>query len=86
MCLSIPGKIIDVEGEAAVVSVGGSEVEVSLQLLDNVQEGEYVLVHSGFALQRISEKEASNMLEVIRELDEVAVDEHQRSLNRKVSK
>lgn len=86
MCLSIPGKIIDVEGETAVVSVGGSEVEVSLQLLDNVQEGEYVLVHSGFALQRISEKEASNMLDVIRELDEVAVDEHQRSLKRKVSK
>ena len=81
MCLSIPGKIMDVRGEVATVSVGGSEVEVSLQLLDNVQEGEYVLVHSGFALQRISEKDAGYMLDVIREMDEMAGEEHRRSLN-----
>jgi len=81
MCLSIPGKIMDLRGEVATVSVGGSEVEVSLQLLDNVQEGEYVLVHSGFALQRISEKDAGYMLDVIREMDEMAGEEHRRSLN-----
>lgn len=71
MCLSIPGKIesIDANNETAIVSIGGSRVEVGLQLLDEVQAGEYVLVHSGFALQRISDEEAEKTLELIREMD-----------------
>ncbi len=76
MCLSIPGKIISIEGETAVVSMGGSTVEAGLQLLDDVAEGDYVLVHSGFALQRISEEEAQEMLEVIRAMDEAAENGH----------
>lgn len=82
MCLSIPGKIISVDGEIAKISVGGSEVEAGIQLLDEVQEGDYVLVHSGFALQVISEQEAQNMLEVIRELDEVAEEVHSQEMQK----
>lgn len=71
MCLSIPGKIISIENEIARVSIGGSEVEAGLQLLDDVKVGEYVLVHSGFALQRISEEEAQETLDLIRAMGEM---------------
>lgn len=57
-------------------------MEAGIQLLDEVQEGDYVLVHSGFALQVISEQEAQNMLEVIRELDEVAEEVHSQEMQK----
>ncbi len=69
MCLSIPGKIISIDNETAKVSIGGSLVEAGLQLLDDVRVGEYVLVHSGFALQRISDEEAEKTLDLVRELE-----------------
>jgi len=75
MCLSIPGKVISIENGIATVSVGGSEVQAGLQLLDDVKIGDYVLVHSGFALQLISEDEAARTLELIRELEDLADDE-----------
>lgn len=70
MCLSIPGKVIAVNGENAVVSVGGTEYETSLQLLENVKVDDYVLIHTGFAIQKISEEEAIETLKVFKELDE----------------
>ncbi len=75
MCLSIPGKVISIENDIATVSVGGSKVQAGLQLLDDVKIGDYVLVHSGFALQLISEEEAARTLELIRELEDLADDE-----------
>jgi len=75
MCLSIPGKVISIENDIAIVSIGGSEVQAGLQLLDDVKIGDYVLVHSGFALQLISEEEAARTIELIRELQDLADDE-----------
>jgi hydrogenase expression/formation protein HypC len=69
MCLSVPAKIIAVNGNSAKVSVGGTLVDISLQLLDNVKTGDYVLVHTGFALQKVSEEEALETIELIRQLD-----------------
>lgn len=71
MCLSIPGKIIEINDDIATVSIGGSEVKAGLQLLEEVNLGDYVLVHSGFALQRISDEEAARTLELIREMEEL---------------
>lgn len=70
MCLSIPGKIIKVNSEMAEVSIGGTIVKVSLQMVDNVKEGDFVLVHAGFALQKIDEKEALKTLQLLREMNE----------------
>jgi hydrogenase expression/formation protein HypC len=69
MCLSIPGKIISIEGKSARVSVGGTLVNIALHLVDNVTIGDYVLVHTGFALQKVSEEEALETIELIRQLD-----------------
>jgi len=69
MCLSIPAKILSIEGDMANTSVGGTIVRTSLQLLDEVDVGDYVLVHTGFALQKISEEEALETIRIIKELD-----------------
>lgn len=68
MCLSVPAKIIEIQGEAAKVSIGGSIVDIGIQLIDNVQIGDYVLVHTGFALEKISEEEALKTIEMIKQL------------------
>ena len=71
MCISIPGKIISIDGETAKVSIEGNEYTVGLQMLDNVEIGDYVLLHTGFALQKISEEEALETLKIIREMNEL---------------
>ncbi|OFX83207.1 MAG: hydrogenase assembly protein HypC [Bacteroidetes bacterium GWF2_33_16] len=70
MCLSIPGKIIRINGDLADVSVGGTIVIVGMQMIDDVKEGDYVLVHAGFALQKINKKEALETLKLFREMGE----------------
>jgi hydrogenase expression/formation protein HypC len=68
MCLSIPAKILSVNGLKAKASVGGAVVEASLHLVDDVQPGDYVLIHTGFALQKISEAEALETIRLIEEM------------------
>ncbi|MBN1158273.1 MAG: HypC/HybG/HupF family hydrogenase formation chaperone [Bacteroidales bacterium] len=70
MCLSIPAKILEIDGDSATASVGGAVVRTSLQLLDDVQVGDYVLIHTGFALQKISEEEALETIRIIEELQQ----------------
>jgi hydrogenase expression/formation protein HypC len=69
MCLSIPSKVISINGDKAMVSVGGTQYEASLQLLDDVKVDDYVLIHTGFAIQKISEEEAQETLKLVKELD-----------------
>jgi len=71
MCLSIPSKIISINGDKALVSVGGTEYEASLQLLDDVKVDDYVLIHTGFAIQKISEEEANETLRLFNELEDI---------------
>ncbi|MFO7829947.1 MAG: HypC/HybG/HupF family hydrogenase formation chaperone [Bacteroidales bacterium] len=70
MCLSIPGKIISINDDMADVSIGGNIVKVGIQMLENIKKGDYVLVHAGFALQKIDEKEALETLQLLKEMDE----------------
>ncbi|MFC2117978.1 HypC/HybG/HupF family hydrogenase formation chaperone [Bacteroidota bacterium] len=71
MCLSIPGKVISVEGNMAKVSVGGAEYNASLQLIEDVNPGDYVLVHTGFAIQKISKEDADETMKLLSELADV---------------
>jgi hydrogenase expression/formation protein HypC len=70
MCLGIPGKVIEIDGIMARASVGGSIVNVGLHMIEDVRVGDYVLIHTGFALQKISEEEALETLKLIRELQD----------------
>ncbi|MGQ9513779.1 MAG: HypC/HybG/HupF family hydrogenase formation chaperone [Thermoproteota archaeon] len=71
MCLGIPAKVISIEGSSADVEVGGAIRKVNIQLLSEVRVGEYVLLHAGFAIQKIDEKEAIETLKLLEELYEV---------------
>ncbi len=71
MCLSIPAKVEKIEGDMAVVSVGGTEYNASLQMVDDVKIGDYILLHTGFALQKISEEEALETLKVFEEFEDL---------------
>lgn len=77
MCLSVPVKVIKIEDNQAVGSLGGAEVNLSLHLVDDVREGDYVLVHTGFAIEKISEEEALETLELLQQL---AADEPEKPL------
>ncbi|HOK99394.1 MAG: HypC/HybG/HupF family hydrogenase formation chaperone [Bacteroidales bacterium] len=70
MCLSIPAKVEKIEGNEAIVNLSGNRLKAALDLLDNVKEGDYVLVHAGYAIQKIDEVEAEETLRLIRELEE----------------
>ena len=65
MCLSIPAKVEEIKGNEAVVSLSGNKIRASLDLLDNIQVGDYVLVHAGYAIQKLDEDEARQTLELI---------------------
>ena len=71
MCLSIPAEIISIEGQMAKVSIGGTIVNASLQLLENPKIGEYVLLHSCFAIERLSIEEAYETFRLFKELGEI---------------
>ncbi len=71
MCLAIPGKIEQLlDNDMAMVSVGGVRKQVSLSLLDDIQVGDYVIVHVGYALQKLDEQEAAETLKLFAELAE----------------
>ena len=69
MCLSIPAKILSIDGEQAKVSVRGAEYSAGLQMIDDPKVGDYVLLHAGFAIQKISDDEAKETLKLLREMD-----------------
>ena len=71
MCLSVPAKIVEINGEMARVAVGETIVNASLQMLDDVKIGDYVLLHTGFALQKISAADAAETLALFEELEEL---------------
>ena len=66
MCLAVPARVVSVDGNQAVVDFGGASRSVNITLVD-VQPGEYVIVHAGFAISKMDEKEAQETLAVWRE-------------------
>jgi hydrogenase expression/formation protein HypC len=71
MCLAIPGQVVEIVDEAnhlARVDVGGVRRNVNVGLLDDVGEGDWVLIHVGFALSRIDEAEAAATYALLEQL------------------
>ena len=68
MCLAVPGKVLEIEGTSARVDFGhGTVREVDISLVDVVQ-GQYVLVHTGYAIQIMDEEEAKATLDLWKEI------------------
>lgn len=73
MCLGIPGEVIEMatdQPDVAVVDVSGARRRISLALLDDIEIGDWVLIHVGFAMARIDEDEARAALELLAQLGE----------------
>lgn len=66
LCLAIPARVLKIEGERAEIDVGGVRREVSLALVADagVNIGDYVLVHTGYAIAKIKEDEAEEILRI----------------------
>ncbi len=75
MCLAVPMKVVELKGIMGVAEVGGVRREVSFALVDDIRVGDYAIVHSGFAIQKLDEKEAEETLRLLRELADSLEDE-----------
>jgi hydrogenase expression/formation protein HypC len=66
MCLAIPAKVTKIDGEMAIIDVGGVTRSTSLILLSDVAVGDYVIVHAGFAIHKVEPGEAQESLRLFR--------------------
>jgi hydrogenase expression/formation protein HypC len=76
MCLAIPGKLIEIAGDANGVRMGkanfgGIVKQVCLEYTPEVQTGDYVLVHVGFALSKVNEEEAARTYKLLEEMKQL---------------
>lgn len=69
MCLAIPGKILKIQGNSALVDFDGLKQNVIIALIQNPEVGKYVIVHAGYAIEIMEEKDA---LESIKQWKEIA--------------
>jgi hydrogenase expression/formation protein HypC len=68
MCLAVPARIIEISGSRARVSLAGNVREADLSLLEEAAVGDWVLVHAGFALEKLSAEDAEETLNLIMQL------------------
>ena len=70
MCLAVPLKLISIDGNVGVGERGGITREVRLDFIDNPQLGDFVIIHAGFAIEKLDPEQAAKDLEAYDELDE----------------
>jgi hydrogenase expression/formation protein HypC len=68
MCLAIPMKVKKIDGDYGTVELGGVEYRAGFQMLKKAKPGDYVIVHAGFAIQTMSEREAKEVYEILDEM------------------
>ena len=72
MCLAIPGKILEIDENTALIDFDGIKQNVIVALIQNPEIGKYVIVHAGYAIEQINEEEA---MEAINQWKEIAEDQ-----------
>lgn len=70
MCLATPMQVTSIEGSVATVQSAGVRLDVGLELVDDVAVGDYVIVHAGYAIQRLTAEEAAETLSILERLQE----------------
>ena len=70
MCLAIPGKIISIDGNTAIVDFDGIKQEIIIALVLNPEVGKYVIIHAGYAIEQMDEKDAMEAIEMWKEISE----------------
>ena len=68
MCVGVPMRIVSIDGSDAIAEIDGVRREASLMLMDEmVREGDFIIVHAGFAISRLDEEDAKETLALMRE-------------------
>jgi hydrogenase expression/formation protein HypC len=67
MCLALPLRLTDIKGDTGVVEMGGITRKINLSMVEKPAIGDYVIVHAGFAIAIMDEKEAMETLNLVRE-------------------
>ena len=75
MCLAVPVRVLKIDGLKAMVELGGLARQVSIMLVPDTQVGDYVLLHAGFAIQKLDEREAEETIRLFAEIAEGVEDE-----------
>ena len=70
MCLAIPGKILEINGNQALVDFDGIQQKIIIALIQNPEIGKYVIVHAGYAIEQINEEEAMDAIDQWKEIAE----------------
>lgn len=70
MCLGVPARVKEKRGEMALVEIGGIVKEASLMLVPEVEVGDFIILHAGFAIQKLNPEEAEETLKLLNELME----------------
>ena len=69
MCVAVPARVLSVDGHQARVEVGGNVLRADVSLVDDVAVGDYVLVHAGFAIQKLDRADAEERLALFRSME-----------------
>ncbi|OQX52350.1 MAG: hypothetical protein B5M53_08790 [Candidatus Cloacimonas sp. 4484_209] len=69
MCLGIPVKVVEIKGKQGIGDIGGVRREVDLRFLEDVKVGDYVILHAGFAIQKLNEEEAKETLSFLEKMN-----------------
>ena len=72
MCLAVPGLVKSIDGEYAEVDFGGVRKRVCVTLLSDLEVGEYVIVHTGYAIERLRADEAKKTLDLFEQMAQMA--------------
>lgn len=65
MCLAVPLEVVSIAGDLARVRSAGVELDVALDLVEGASVGDYVIVHAGYAIQRLTAEEAAETLAIL---------------------
>jgi len=68
MCLAIPVKVVKVKGTLAEVDMSGVKRQADIRFLEHIKPGDYILLHAGFAIEKIDEKEARETLKLLKDI------------------
>ena len=68
MCLGIPMKVLKIENDMAIVSAGQIRRRIAINMLDSVNLGDYVIVHAGFAIEKLDPQKAEETLRMLEEI------------------
>ncbi len=68
MCLAVPMQVVSIAGETAICEIDGVTREASLMMVEDVQIGDFLLIHAGFAIEKLDQAAAEETLELFRQI------------------